>query len=134
MWDAPYLSCLALYIFSFQIIVINSRTSTIWKLNEDGKIVDGTLQVKRTTAKKILFLIIDICLGTSLMSWTYFLSKAFYFLQNDYDKKRITEDDAIFNIITSTVYYGNTWTKHGFDMFCTDCQTYEQHRWQHLIM
>lgn len=43
MWESPYLTCLVLYIFSFQIIVTNSRTSNIWKLNtEDGQIVDGT--------------------------------------------------------------------------------------------
>lgn len=91
MWDLPYLTCLVLYIFSFQIITTNSRTSNIWKLNvDDDQIVDGT---------KIH--------------------------QDDTDKGR-SEDDSVFNIITSTVYYGNTWTKHGFDMFCTDCQIYEQ--------
>lgn len=52
MWDAPYLTCLALYIFSFQIVVTNSRTSTVWKLSvEDGMIVDGTTmqQVSKST-------------------------------------------------------------------------------------
>ncbi|KAI5638535.1 hypothetical protein NE865_08852 [Phthorimaea operculella] len=94
MWDSPYLTCLVLYIFSFQIIATNSRTSNIWKLNvEEGIIVDGTT-----------------------------LS------QDDAEKPRMNEEDAVFNIITSTVYYGNTWTKHGFDMFCTDCQVYEQQR------
>lgn len=43
MGDSPYLTCLVLYIFSFQIIVTNSRTSNVWKLNvEEGQIVDGT--------------------------------------------------------------------------------------------
>ncbi|OWR44821.1 uncharacterized protein LOC116767373 [Danaus plexippus] len=94
MWDSPYLTCLFLYIFSFQIIATNSRTSNIWKLDvEEGQIVDGTT-----------------------------LS------QDDSDKPKINENDKVFNIITSTVYYGNTWTKHGFDMFCTDCQMYEQQR------
>lgn len=42
MWDSPYLTCLVLYIFSFQIIVTNSRTSNVWKLNVDeDTIVDG---------------------------------------------------------------------------------------------
>ncbi|KAH9636811.1 hypothetical protein HF086_017014 [Spodoptera exigua] len=94
MWDSPYLTCLFLYIFSFQIIVTNSRTSNIWKLNAEGdQIVDG-----------------------STLS------------QDESDKSRMNEEDPIFNIVTSTVYYGNTWTKHGFDMFCTDCQIYEQQR------
>lgn len=43
MWDSPYLTCLVLYIFSFQIIVTNSRTSNVWKLNaEEDQIVDGS--------------------------------------------------------------------------------------------
>lgn len=93
MWDLPYLSCLVLYIFSFQVIVINSRTSNIWKLNlEEDLIVDGKT------------------------------------LSQDDTEKPLSEEDTVFNIITSTVYYGNTWTKHGFDMFCTDCQIYEQQR------
>ncbi|CAG5012105.1 unnamed protein product [Parnassius apollo] len=89
-----YLACLVLYIFSFQIIATNSRTSNIWKLDVDeGLIVDG-----KTLS------------------------------QDDNEKSKVSEEDAVFNIITSTVYYGNTWTKHGFDMFCTDCQPYEQQR------
>ncbi|XP_068629429.1 tetratricopeptide repeat protein 17-like [Battus philenor] len=87
MKDSPYLTCLVLYIFSFQIIATNSRTSNIWKLDiEEGQIVDGSTLP-----------------------------------QGESDKSKISEEDAVFNIITSTVYYGNTWTKHGFDMFCTDC-------------
>lgn len=31
-------------------------------------------------------------------------------------------DDPIFNIITSTVHYGNSWTKRGVENYCTDCQ------------
>ncbi|CAG4908273.1 unnamed protein product [Colias eurytheme] len=94
MGDSPYLTCLVLYIFSFQIIVTNSRTSNIWKLDvEQGQIVDGTT-----------------------------------ISQDDSDKPKMSEEDVVFNIITSTVYYGNTWTKHSFDMFCTDCQLYEQQR------
>ncbi|XP_013140282.1 PREDICTED: uncharacterized protein LOC106104699 [Papilio polytes] len=94
MGDLPYLTCLVLYIFSFQIIAINSRTSNIWKLDaEEGQIIDGSKLP-----------------------------------QDETDKSKITEEDAVFNIITSTVYYGNTWTKHGFDMFCTDCQVFDQQR------
>ncbi|CAH2264569.1 uncharacterized protein LOC120624465 [Pararge aegeria] len=94
MWDSPYLTGLVLYIFSFQIIAINSRTSNIWKLDvEGGQIVDGN----------------------SLP-------------QDANDKTKNGEEDTVFNIVSSTVYYGNTWTKHGFDMFCTDCQVYEKQR------
>lgn len=55
-------------------------------------------------------------------------SSVIFFTKDEGAKGRMGEDDPIFNIITSTVFYGNTWTKHGFDMFCTDCQVYEQQR------
>uniref|UniRef100_A0A1B6D116 Uncharacterized protein n=1 Tax=Clastoptera arizonana TaxID=38151 RepID=A0A1B6D116_9HEMI len=32
-------------------------------------------------------------------------------------------DDPIFNIITSTVHFGKTWTKRSVENYCTDCQT-----------
>ncbi|XP_041977023.1 uncharacterized protein LOC121731593 [Aricia agestis] len=95
MWESPYMTCFILYIFSFQIIITDSRTSNIWKLDpEKSQIVDGSTLP-----------------------------------QDESNKSKLNEADSIFNIITSTVYYGNTWTKHGFDnMFCTDCQMYEQQR------
>lgn len=31
-------------------------------------------------------------------------------------------DDPIFNILVSTVHYGNSWTKRSGDNFCADCQ------------
>lgn len=96
MGDAPYLTCFALYILSFQIIVTNSRTSTMWKLNvEEGKIVEASYRQ----------------------------------VAEDAEKQRIADEDPIFNIITSTVLYGHTWTKQGFDLFCTDCQILEQQRY-----
>ncbi|VVD00438.1 unnamed protein product [Leptidea sinapis] len=94
MGDSPYLTCLVLYIFSFQIIVTNSRTSNIWKLDvEQSQIVDG-----------------------STVS------------QDDSEKSKLSENDVAFNILTSTVYYGNTWTKNSYEMFCTDCHAYDQQR------
>lgn len=92
MWDGQYLTCLTLYIFSFQIIMTNSRTSTFWKLNvEEGTIVDATLQEQT-------------------------------------ENEMFTEEDMIFNIVTSTVYYGHRWAKRGSDMYCTGCQKYEKQR------
>lgn len=32
-------------------------------------------------------------------------------------------DDPIFNIITSTVHNGKTWTKKSAENYCTDCQS-----------
>jgi len=36
--EMPCVTFLALYILSFHVLHINSRTSTYWKLSEDGKI------------------------------------------------------------------------------------------------
>lgn len=32
-------------------------------------------------------------------------------------------DDPIFNIITSTVHFGKSWTKKSAENYCTDCQS-----------
>lgn len=32
-------------------------------------------------------------------------------------------EDTIFNIITSTVHYGKSWTKRSSENYCTDCQS-----------
>lgn len=44
------------------------------------------------------------------------------------ESQQILDDDPIFNIITSTVLFGQTWTKQGLDMFCTDCQIMDQQK------
>lgn len=44
------------------------------------------------------------------------------------ESQQILDDDPIFNIITSTVLFGQTWTKQGLDMFCTDCQIIDQQK------
>lgn len=56
MWESPYLTCLVLYIFSFQIIATNSRTSNIWKLDiEEGQIVDGNTLSQVSLVYTILY-------------------------------------------------------------------------------
>ncbi|KAF5291998.1 hypothetical protein FQA39_LY14115 [Lamprigera yunnana] len=35
----------------------------------------------------------------------------------------ITQDDPIFNIITSTVHYGQSWVRQDNEYFCTSCRT-----------
>ena len=50
MTDVPCLTYMALYILTFHILQVNSRTSTHWKLNsEEGKIVEGKSHSKVVT-------------------------------------------------------------------------------------
>ncbi|XP_077302720.1 uncharacterized protein LOC143923088 isoform X2 [Arctopsyche grandis] len=97
MAEAPYLTCLAVYILSFNIITTNSRTSTLWKLNVD--------EAKIVEASPFRQVVMD-----------------------GVESQRPSEDDAVFNIITSTVLFGQTWTKQGFDLFCADCHVMDQQR------
>lgn len=88
---------MALYILSFHILQSNSRTSTLWKLNpEDGKIIEASNKFPN-----ILTTIRPAADNTAI-------------------------DDPIFNIITSTVHYGKTWTKRGIEnnFYCTDCDRF----------
>ncbi|KAK6618478.1 hypothetical protein RUM43_013671 [Polyplax serrata] len=54
MTDVPCLTYMALYILSFHVLQVNSRTSTHWKLNtEEGKIVEGRSHQKVVTLSEL---------------------------------------------------------------------------------
>lgn len=98
MSEVPCVTYMALYILTFHVLQSNSRTSTLWKLNpEDGKIIEASSNFPH--------------LVTTIRPST----------------DDIPVDDPIFNIITSTVHYGKTWTKRGVDnnnFYCTDCEKF----------
>lgn len=76
--------------FCCGIILTDSRSSTIWKLNSDEtKIIEGKP------------------------------------LQNIYkrtnESNQQIEDDLIFNIISSTVHFGESWIKGDIGYVCTNC-------------
>lgn len=83
---------MALYILSFHILQSNSRTSTLWKLN-----IEEDKIVEASHFPRIVTLA-----GMS--------------------NEHVTDGDQIFNIITSTIHYGKTWTKQSLEYYCTDCQ------------
>lgn len=84
------------HILCFQTITTNSRTSTLWKLNSDKtKIVEGES-------------------SDSLGSHRTGLSTV---------PKFVTQDDPLFNIITSTEHYGSSWVKHDELSYCADCDS-----------
>lgn len=94
MSDVPCITYMALYILSFHILQSNSRTSTLWKLNaEEGKIVEASHFPRIVTLPG---------------------------LNND---PYTTENDHIFDIITSTIHFGKSWTKQSMEYYCTDCQS-----------
>lgn len=93
--DAQHFSVLVCYILCFEIATTNSRTSTLWKLNADKtKIVEASP----------FHQVVSFQSGSSGAQF-------------------ITEDDPIFNIITSTVHLGQSWEKHGVEYYCTNCHT-----------
>lgn len=90
--NTPYITILAYYILSFHILSINSRTSTLWKLNsEESKIVEVSPFHQVVT------------------------------LPGGLSEGHLIEDDPVFNIITSTVHFGQFWSKQGLEYYCTDC-------------
>ncbi|GFG29591.1 hypothetical protein Cfor_01048 [Coptotermes formosanus] len=82
---------MALYILSFHILQSNSRTSNLWKLNTEGKIVEASHFPRIVTLPGI-------------------------------SNEHVTDSDQIFDIITSTIHYGKTWTKQSMEYYCTECQ------------
>lgn len=95
--EIPYVTIITVYVLTFNVISTNSRTSTLWKLNvEEDKIVEASPFHQVVTVP-----------GGGVHDGGQF----------------VTEDDPIFNIITSTVHFGHSWTKQsGMDYYCSDCQ------------
>lgn len=90
--DAQHTYILLFYVCCCEIVSINSRTSTLWKLNSDEtKIVEATLfhDVSISKSKQVAY-------GG-------------------------LEDDPIFNIITSTVHFGQSWVKQGVEYYSSNC-------------
>lgn len=93
--DPQHFYVIVCYILCFEIVTTNSRTSTLWKLNADKtKIVEASP-----------------------------FHQVISFHSGSNGAQFITEDDPVFNIITSTVHLGQTWTKHGVEYYCTNCHT-----------
>lgn len=92
MSEVPCITYMALYILSFHILQSNSRTSNLWKLN-----IEEDKIVEASHFPRIVTLA-----GMS--------------------NEHVTDGDQIFNIITSTIHYGKTWTKQSLEYYCTDCQ------------
>lgn len=91
--EMPYVTIFAFYVLSFHVLSTNSRTSTLWKLNSDeNKIVEASP----------FHQVVTLPGGIS-------------------EGQFVTEDDPIFNIITSTVHFGSSWTKQSVEYYCTDC-------------
>lgn len=84
---------LTVYMLFCEIISTNSRTSTLWKLNSD--------QTKIIEANSF-HQIVSYPEGSSGVQF-------------------ITDDDPIFNIITSTVHLGHSWIKERVEYYCTNC-------------
>ncbi|EFA09505.2 tetratricopeptide repeat protein 17 isoform X1 [Tribolium castaneum] len=82
-----------LYMLCFEILSTNSRTSTLWKLNSD--------QTKIIEANSF-HQVVSYPEGSTGVQF-------------------ITEDDPIFNIITSTVHLGHSWIKERVEHYCTNC-------------
>ncbi|KAI4462150.1 ttc17 protein [Holotrichia oblita] len=89
---------LTFYVLCLEISVTNSRTSTLWKLSPDeSKIIEASP----------FHQIISMPNSGS-------------------GPQFVTDDDPIFNIITSTVHFGQSWIKQGVEYYCTHCQNVQQ--------
>lgn len=94
--NAQHFSLVVLYILCFETLKTNTRTSTLWKLNADQ---------------------------TKIVEASPFHQVVSYKTADSQGAQFITEDDPVFNIITSTVHMGEKWVKHGVEYYCTNCHT-----------
>lgn len=84
------------YILCFEVIIVNSKTSTLWKLNSD-----------RTK-------IIEASPFHPVLSYTSETSNQGLL------------DDPLFDIITSTEHFGQSWIKQAVRYYCMSCQSNEK--------
>ncbi|XP_022915946.1 tetratricopeptide repeat protein 17-like [Onthophagus taurus] len=87
-----------LYILCLEVLSINSRTSSMWKLNYDED------------------KIVEVNPFQQILSISY----------DDKALQEFGEDDPIFGIITSTVYIEHSWIKQGVEYYCTRCTQQNQ--------
>ncbi|XP_056638693.1 uncharacterized protein LOC130446445 [Diorhabda sublineata] len=81
-----------LCILSFKAFLIQSKTTTLWKLN-----LDKTKIIKVTKFQSV-------------------------YSANDISKTDFVAEDPLFDIITSTEHYGESWVKQPVQYYCRDCQ------------
>lgn len=90
---AHHLPLVLLYVLCFETLKTSTRTSTLWKLSADQtKIVEASP----------FHQVVSYQSGAGAPQF-------------------LTEDDPVFNIITSTVHMGDSWTKRGAEYYCTNC-------------
>lgn len=81
-----YILLIKLY---YGIVLTNSSTSTLWKLNSDEtKIIEGNIHKDN---------------------------------YKNTNESLLHEDDLIFNIISSSVHFGESWIKGDIEYLCTNC-------------
>ncbi|XP_055913550.1 tetratricopeptide repeat protein 17-like [Eupeodes corollae] len=83
-----FMAYLAVCALCLQIPITNSKTSTLWKLNTDDRKITGRIEEDK-----------DIVLLNSAVNEKY-------------------KNDDVFNIITSTIAYGSTWSKQSVERSC----------------
>lgn len=83
-----FMAYLAFCALCLQIPITNSKTSTLWKLNTDDRKITGRIEEDK-----------DMILLNSAVNDKY-------------------KNDDVFNIITSTIAYGSTWSKQSVERSC----------------
>lgn len=83
-----FMAYLAFCALCLQIPITNSKTSTLWKLNTDDRKITGRLEDDK-----------DVVHLSSAVNEKY-------------------KNDDVFNIITSTIAYGSTWSKQSVERSC----------------
>lgn len=109
-----------LFIFFYKILIINSRTSVLWKLNaEEGKIkiIHSVGHVSLNNLKSIPFIVKNDIRGI--------IQENVKTYNQGCDPIFDEINDPIFSIITSTVTVsGDTWRKYPDDMRACGSKNY----------
>lgn len=114
LWSCAWLQCLA-------ALFIVKLTKLKFKMGESPCITYMalyilTFHILQTNSRTSTFWKLNVEDG-KITEVNHFPSIVTSTLPND------NGDDPIFNIITSTVHFGKSWTKRSAENYCTDCQS-----------
>lgn len=115
-----------IYIVCSQVVLINSKTSILWKLNVESGKIDSFGEKHQLVSLHFNCAIYSITLSNQFLKAISVLLPL-YFSQLNKDSQELYDNDRIFKIITSTAQSscGNGWNRKG-DMSC-NCDESSEH-------
>lgn len=114
---------LLVYIIYIQIVVINSKTSILWKLNAQSGYIEGFSECQRHVRKSLMHIYARMMTTKSRQSFELIQFYLYvHVLQLFLSEENLYDDDPVFGIISATENSGSDGSWNRLDSaFCDEC-------------